>query len=145
MMLDLGIAKDEHNNAYWSVVGASAIDFHDLHIRTNSEVLNNVIEMFHGFVVKFLRSYENGYGQFFHTVLAHYNKMLRSNPDFHISWPDRTRHKFNTTMIGAPEINAEDQVISFAFDGTIFDQHLRTNHVERTQTKAKVNTDFQGN
>lgn len=59
------------------MVGASAIDFQDLHIKTNSEVLNNVIEMFHGIIVKFLRTYENGYGQFFHTVLADYNKMLR--------------------------------------------------------------------
>ena len=36
-------------------------------------------------------------------------------------------------------------MIAFAFDGTIYDKHLRTNHVERTTTKAKVDKEFKGN
>lgn len=129
---ELGIENDANNKPHWRVVGASQIDFDDLHVRTNSEVLNNVLEMFHGIIVKFLRSYENGYGSLFNTVLNDYNNMLRAQSEFYIAWPDPSHHKFNTTMVGAPEINADTQLISFGFDGTIYDSHLRTNHVNRT-------------
>ena len=75
---ELGVQRDQNNEAHWQVVGASQIDFHDLHLRTNSEVLNNVLEMFHPIIVKFLKSYENGYGSLFNTILTDYNKVLRS-------------------------------------------------------------------
>lgn len=32
MRFELGIHKDKNNQAYWQVVGASSIDFHDLHL-----------------------------------------------------------------------------------------------------------------
>lgn len=113
-----------------------------MHLKTNSEVLNSMIEMFHGVMVKFLRSYENGYGAFFQTMLNDYNKVLRSKKDFYIAWPEKSHHRFNTTMVTIPEINAETQLISFAFDGTIYDTHLRTSHVEPTKTKAIVYEKF---
>lgn len=75
--LELGIQKDQKNNSIWQVVGASNIDFDDIHLNTNSHVLNNVLEMFHGHLVKYLRSYENGYGQFFNQMLSEYNKFMR--------------------------------------------------------------------
>ncbi len=104
-----------------------------------------MIEMFHGMMVKFLRSHENGYGAFFNTMLNDYNKVLRSKKDFYIAWPEKSHHRFNTTMVTIPEINAETQLISFAFDGTIYDTHLRTSHVEPTKTKAIVYEKFNGN
>jgi hypothetical protein len=60
--VELGIQRDETSSPYWQAVGASSIDFHDIHFKTNSDVLNNVLEMFHAPLVKYLRSYENGYG-----------------------------------------------------------------------------------
>ena len=48
-------------------------------------------------------------------------------------------------MVTVPEINAQTQLISFAFDGTIYDTHLRTSHVVPTKTKAVVYEKFTGN
>lgn len=100
--------------------------------------------MFHPIILKFLRSQENGYGQFFNTMLSDYNKLLRTNPNFQVPWPD-VSHSFNTTLVGVPDIDAETQAISFAIDGTIYDNHLRTSHVGKTYTKANLNQDFEGN
>lgn len=100
------------------------MDFSDLVVQTNSPVLNNVLNMFHGIVIKFLRSYENGYGQYFNTILEEYNLLLRTHSYFHEDWPDPMHHRFNTTMVHPPIINAQNQTITLAVDGTIFDTHL---------------------
>jgi hypothetical protein len=36
LRLELGISRDPDNQARWYVVGASEIDFDDLHLMTNS-------------------------------------------------------------------------------------------------------------
>ena len=121
LRLELGIQRDPDNDVRWYVVGASQIDFDDLHLRTNSEILNSVMEFLHPILVKFFKTYENGYGSFFNSVLIEYNKILLTKQQFSIAWPDPSHHQFNTTMVSAPEINAEQQIVSFGFDGTIYD------------------------
>jgi len=78
-------------------------------------------------------------------MIKEYNNNLKKDPMFHIPWPDKNRTEFNTTFINPPDINAETQLISMAMDGTIYDTHLRTTHVERTRAKAVRLESFSGN
>ena len=96
-----------------------------------------VFDLFHSFLVKYLHTYENGYGQFFDKLIDEYNLLLRARSNFFQNWPDKNRHHFNMTFAQPPELNAETQMISAALDGTIYDTVLRTTHVNKTTTKAE--------
>lgn len=85
----------------------SHIDFEDLKLETNSKVLNNVFEMLHVFLVRYLKSYENGYGSLINTFLSEFNLLLRAHSNFYIPWPDQMHHRFNTTFTTVPEIDAD--------------------------------------
>ena len=78
-------------------------------------------------------------------MLSEYNLLLRAHSNFFVPWPDRRLHRFNTTFTQPPIIDAQQQTIFFAIDGTIYDNHLGTNHVERTKAVATRNVNFTGN
>ena len=65
MKIEVSIINDKNSSQYWQVAGASEIDFTDLQFQTDSPIINTASELFHGMIVKFLQSYENGYGQAF--------------------------------------------------------------------------------
>lgn len=78
-------------------------------------------------------------------MLSEFNLLLRARSNFFVPWPDRKLHRFNTTFTLPPVIDTTSQSIFFAIDGTIYDNHLKTNHVERTKSVAIKNDKFTGN
>ena len=143
--IDLGIIRDANNTAYWQIQGTSSIDFDDLHMSTDSIVLNTALEIVHGILVIYLKTQENGYGAFVNQLVSEYNLLLRARSTFFVPYPDTKHHRLNATVSVAPEFDADTQLCSVAIDGTIFDSYLKTSHVQPTTTKANRVMDFAGN
>jgi hypothetical protein len=62
MKIEVSILRDDNLTEYWQVAGASEIDFADLQFKTDSPIINTAFDLFHGMIVRYLQSYENGYG-----------------------------------------------------------------------------------
>ena len=120
------------------------IDFEDMHVTTDSAVLNTMLEVFHFMVVPFLKNYENGYGAYFNQMVQEFNLLLKTKSKLFVPWPDKKHHKLNVSVMEAPDFDAETQIASIALDGTIYDSYLKTTHVDQTTTKANRKEDFKG-
>ena len=62
MKIEVSVNRDDNLTEYWQVAGASEIDFADLQFKTDSPIINTAFDLFHGMIVRYLQSYENGYG-----------------------------------------------------------------------------------
>lgn len=109
MKMELSVIQDDNVTQYWQVAGSSEIDFADLQFQTDSQIINTAFDLFHGMIVRYLRSYENGYGQAFQKTLNEFNLLLRARSNFYIPWPDREIHRFNNTFTQPPVIDAQNQ------------------------------------
>jgi hypothetical protein len=63
--------------------------------------------------------------------------LLRTRQSIFVPWPDMKHHRLNVTATSAPQLDADEQLIQLAFEGTIFDSYLKTTHVELTTTVAR--------
>ena len=106
MKVELSIIKDDNVTQYWQLAGGSEIDFSDLQFSTDSPIINTAFDLFHGMIVRYLQSYENGYGQAFQKMINEYNLLLRAHSNFFIPWPDKEIHRFNNTFTEPPIIDA---------------------------------------
>jgi hypothetical protein len=146
MSFEVGIIADHQNNtAFWQVQGASNIDFENLRLHTDSAAANSALQVFHQFLMMYLKAEENGYQDWVEKVITEYNLLLRTRSSFLVPWPDVKHHHLNATITYAPKLDADSQIAEVALDGRIFDNYLKTTHVEATTTKARRLTEYPGN
>ena len=144
--VEIGVIKDLHNNtAYWQIHGATVMAIDKMRIHTDNPTFNAAFDLFHSFIMMFLKAEENGLKSWVDKIITEYNLLLRTHASFLVPWPDRKHHHLNATIVSAPKLDADLQLVEIAVDGRIFDKFLKTTHVEATTTKAVRVESFPGN
>ena len=124
----------------------SSIGIKDFRIKVTSSFFQEMINLFHGPILKAVKSMLPKVTQEIDTLVAKLNTMLQTHDD-HTFDVDvlKCGSPMNLTMTQAPVLDAASGLISVNFAATFYDMVAQTNHVEMPKSYADRRTDLLGN
>ena len=145
LIVDLeAVVNDDQVN--WQLKEVSTIGIKDFRIKVTSGFFQEMINLFHGPILKAVKSMLPKITQEIDTIVAKLNVMLQNHDD-HTFDVDvlKSGSPMNLTMTKAPIMDATTGLISVNFAATFYDMIAQTNHVEMPKSYGVRRADALGN